>query len=231
MIQSLLALQEVDGRIRDLQREIDHAAKHSSVELKRLAEARQVSQLTERALATARAKVSAIESEIAELNETIRRRKEAQTDLVTNREFQALNEDIDRIKEQVSQAEARLMVANDDIIPLQTDLAEANETLKEVEAIAGDYEREVEERLVVVREELARAEQERSEKAQSVEPHVLAYYERLKNSRWPAAVRMNVREGVCTGCNLIQTPATRQSVARGRDMVVCENCGRILYKI
>ncbi|MGN1359504.1 MAG: zinc ribbon domain-containing protein [Kiritimatiellia bacterium] len=229
-IESLLALQEVDSRIRDLQREIDHASSNTGTELRRLAEARQNVQAVERALLAARTRVASLEAEIVEHEETIRRRKEAQNDLVTNREFQALNEDIDRIREQISQAQARLTVANDDIIPLQTDLAQANEALKEAEAIAGDHEREMAERLDRVREELTRSQAERDEAVKTVDPTYLAYYERLKTSRWPIVVRMNVQAGVCSGCNLIQTPATRQSVLRGRELVVCESCGRILYK-
>ena len=77
-IESLLALQEVDSRIRDLQREIDHASSNTGTELRRLAEARQNVQAVERALLAARTRVASLEAEIVEHEETIRRRKEAQ---------------------------------------------------------------------------------------------------------------------------------------------------------
>jgi predicted nucleic acid-binding Zn-ribbon protein len=69
---------------------------------------------------------------------------------------------------------------------------------------------------------------ERSELAGKIDEDLLGRFERLFKSKGDAAV-VAIEHGVCTGCHMKVTTATASQVRAGKEMVSCENCGRILY--
>jgi uncharacterized protein len=71
-------------------------------------------------------------------------------------------------------------------------------------------------------------ETERKTLAAQIDDDLLDQFERLFNSKGDAAV-VAVEHGVCTGCHMKVTTATASQVKAGKEIVSCENCGRILY--
>ena len=70
---------------------------------------------------------------------------------------------------------------------------------------------------------------ERAELAGKIDEDLLGRFERLFTSKGDAAV-VAIEHGVCTGCHMKVTSATAASVRAGKEIVSCENCGRILYE-
>ena len=64
--------------------------------------------------------------------------------------------------------------------------------------------------------------------AAQIDPDLLDQFERLFNSKGDAAI-VAVEHGVCTGCHMKVTTATAARVKAGKEIVSCEQCGRILY--
>jgi len=230
LIQPLLQLQEIDGRIRDLEVEIKSAPERKTKELSRLESARRSCESLKEQLKKAQAAVADAELEAASLKEKIIKLRQTQGALKTNKEFQALNLEITRAESDLETIESKQVLLMDDVNPVKTRLAMAEAGLAEEQAIVADYQREHDERYEMITEELNRAQAERSEVVKNVPAQFLNYYERLKLRRWPAVTRLNTDAGVCGGCNLVQTPATRQRVLKGKELVACESCGRILYR-
>jgi len=75
-------------------------------------------------------------------------------------------------------------------------------------------------------EELTR---ERAELAEKIDEDLLGLFERLFKSKGDAAV-VAIEHGVCTGCHMKVTSATAAQARAGKEIVSCENCGRILYE-
>ena len=78
---------------------------------------------------------------------------------------------------------------------------------------------------IVPQEELAK---EREALASKIDGDLLNRFERLFDSKGDAAV-VAIEHGVCTGCHMKVTTATASRVKAGKEIVSCENCGRILY--
>ncbi len=228
-IRSLLMLQDVDGRIRDLEQEIKSAPTRKTQELSRLEATKRAAEFAANALKQGQSKVANLELEVNALKEQELKQRQTQATLKTNKEFQALNLEIDRLKQDTESVEARWAVAGDDLVPLRGRLAEAEAELAAEQAIVAEYQEAHDERFAMIQQEFNNAQAERTELEKAVPPQFLAYYERIRQRRWPAIVRLNADAGVCGGCNLVQTPATRQRVIRGGTLVACESCGRILY--
>ncbi|HKS03900.1 MAG TPA: C4-type zinc ribbon domain-containing protein, partial [Chthoniobacterales bacterium] len=71
-------------------------------------------------------------------------------------------------------------------------------------------------------------EAERKKLAAQIDEDLLDQFERLFNSKGDAAI-VAVEHGVCTGCHMKVTTATASQVKAGKEIVNCEQCGRILY--
>jgi predicted nucleic acid-binding Zn-ribbon protein len=69
---------------------------------------------------------------------------------------------------------------------------------------------------------------ERTELSGKVEEDLLSRFERLFASKGDAAV-VALEHEVCTGCHMKVTTQTAHRVKNGKEIVSCEQCGRILY--
>jgi predicted nucleic acid-binding Zn-ribbon protein len=69
---------------------------------------------------------------------------------------------------------------------------------------------------------------DRADIASRVDEDVLSKFERLFVSKGDAAV-VALEHEVCTGCHMKITTQTAHRVKNGRELVSCEQCGRILY--
>ena len=75
---------------------------------------------------------------------------------------------------------------------------------------------------------LEELKKERGTLADSIDEDLLDRFDRLFASKGDAAV-VALEHDVCTGCHMRVTTATANLVRAGKEIVSCEQCGRILY--
>ena len=228
VVQPLLDLQEIDGRIRSLQQEIRDIPQRKIQEQERLNGAREALAHAQADLKSAQLRVNGAELEVNARREKILALKQNQATLKTNKEFQMFNLEIAKIEGEIDSFEARQLAAMDDAIPVKHQVAEAEAKLKEAQTVVDGYIAELDVRLSAVQSELSAAEAQRAEAAKKVSPQFMLYYERLRVKRWPVVVSLQP-ECVCNGCHLVQPPSVGQMVRRNQGLVPCQMCGRILY--
>jgi predicted nucleic acid-binding Zn-ribbon protein len=68
----------------------------------------------------------------------------------------------------------------------------------------------------------------RKDVAATLSGSVLALYERIRTYRTGAAVA-EVRDGLCTACNVRLRPQIYNEVRSNEAVLTCENCSRIVY--
>ncbi len=230
VVQPLLELQEIDGRIRSLQQEIRDIPQRKAQELERLSGAKEVLERAKAEHKNALVRVSELDLEVKARKEKILSLKQNQVSLKTNKEFQMFNLEIAKIEGDIDSFEARQIAALDDVIPIKHRVAEAEAKLKAEQAVMDVYLTELDVRLAAVQAELAEVEAARVEAAKRVSAPFAQYYERLRSKRWPVVVDLQA-DGVCNGCHLKQPPSVAQQVRRNQGLVTCQMCGRILYML
>jgi len=228
VVQPLLDLQEIDGRIRSLQQEIRDIPQRKVQELERLNGAREALARAQTEFKNAQLRVNEADLEVKARRDKILALRQNQVTLKTNKEFQIFNLEIAKIEGEIDSYEARQLAAMDDVIPIKHKVAEAEAKLKEEQSVVNGYIAELDERLAAVQAALAGAEAERAEAAKKVTPQFTLYYERLRTKRWPVVVSLQP-DCVCNGCHLVQPPSVGQMVRRNQGLVPCQMCGRILY--
>ena len=160
--------------------------------------------------------------------ESITRLKTQQYQTRKNDEFQAIGHEIERYENEIRKIEdeeLELMVEADKV---KGDLAAEEKKAATVKESIGRQITDLDEKSKVLQSRLEGLTKERSELAGKIDEDVLGRFERLFNSKGDAAV-VALDHEVCTGCHMKVTTQTAHRVKAGKEIVSCENCGRILY--
>ena len=146
----------------------------------------------------------------------------------TNREFQALQHEIQGADQEIGRLEDRIlenMMAADDV----------GVAIRAAEAALKEAERAVTVQKQALEDERRRAEvsldgiaRERKAVVGAASPSAIAMFEAVARARKSPALA-EVRSGLCSVCHVRVRPQIDQDVRRREHIVQCENCQRILY--
>jgi predicted nucleic acid-binding Zn-ribbon protein len=228
-LEQLLVLQDRQQKIRQIQAEI------RTVPLER---AHLESQLAASAAGVEALKQKARQIEVERKNleldvgtraESIARLKTQQYQTRKNEEFRAIGHEIERYEGEVRKLEDQeleLMIETD---KLKGEIEVADKSARATKDSISRQLADLETKSQALGAQQQELETERQALAAQIDDDVLDQFERLFNSKGDAAV-VAVEHGVCTGCHMKVTTATAASVKAGKEIVNCENCGRILYE-
>ena len=239
IVESLIELQEVDGRIRELELELKDLPRRKALETARLSGVSTDLQAAKANQEYASRRVKSYEDDAQALKDKIRDLKATQAGLKSNKEYQQYAIQIDLVSHDLEAAENNQIAAMDDLPSAQARIDDAQSKYDAEKGAVDQFCAEVDERIALVKSELESAQKERGEKALAVDdPRFMLYYERLRTKRWPVVVPLTP-DGVCDGCHLVQPPSVGQladanakngEAGRPQSIVACTMCGRILYR-
>ena len=239
IVEALIGLQEVDGRIRELEMELKDLPRRKALEMARLSGVSADLQAAKAGEDYVNGRVKGLESDAQALKEKIQQLKTAQAGLKTNKEYQQYSVQIDLVSHDLETLENSQIAAMDDLPSAQARIADAQARYDAEKGGVDRFCAEIDERIAAVQAELAEAQKARVEAARAVtDPKFLLYYERLRTKRWPVVVALT-HDGVCDGCHLVQPPSVGQladanlrngEAGRPQSIVACTMCGRILYR-
>lgn len=227
-LEQLLILQDRQQKIRQIEAEIGTVpTRRRDLEAQLAASAATVETLKQkgRQVEIDRKK---LELDVGTRAESIARLKTQQYQTRKNDEFQAIGHEIERYEKEVAKIEDQeleLMLQADQV--KAEFLAEEKNAATVKESIARQMA-DLEEKSKALQARLDELTRERADLAGAIDEDVLGRFERLFTSKGDAAV-VAVEHGVCTGCHMKVTTATAAQVKAGKEIVSCENCGRILY--
>jgi len=169
-----------------------------------------------------------LELDVGTRAETIARLKTQQYQTRKNDEFQAISHEIERYENEIRKIEdeeLELMVQADTI---KVDLAEEEKKAGVVRESIARQTKDLDAKATTLQSQLEELSKERAEIAGKIDEDLLSRFERLFKSKGDAVV-VALEHEVCTGCHMKVTTQTAHRVKAGKEIVSCENCGRILY--
>jgi uncharacterized protein len=227
-LEQLLVLQDRQQKIKQIQTEIETVPlQRKSLEAQLATSAAGVEALKQKARQVEMGRKK-LELDVGTRTETISRLKTQQYQTRKNDEFQAIGHEIERYENEIRKIEdeeLELMVEADKV---KADLAAEAKKAATVKELISRQLMDLEEKSKVLQSRSEELRKERAELADKIDEDVLGRFERLFNSKGDAAV-VAVEHGVCMGCHMKVTTATAARVKAGKEIVSCENCGRILY--
>jgi uncharacterized protein len=169
-----------------------------------------------------------LELDVGTRNESIARLRTQQYETRKNDEFSAMGREIERYQREISGLEDQELELMEQADQFKAQIAvEEKETAAAKEAIAKQAVN-LEDKQATLEGRLEELKKEREELAAKVDEDLLDRFNRLFTSKGDAAV-VALEHDVCTGCHMKVTTATVVRVKGGKEIVSCEQCGRILY--
>ena len=169
-----------------------------------------------------------LELDVGTRTETISRLKTQQYQTRKNDEFQAIGHEIQRYENEIRKIEdeeLELMVEAD---KLKADLGVEEKKSATVRESVARQTGDLESKSKALQSRLEELTKERAEIAGKIDEDLLGRFERLFKSKGDAVV-VPLEHEVCTGCHMKVTTQTAHRAKAGKEIVSCDNCGRILY--
>lgn len=160
--------------------------------------------------------------------EQVARYKSQQMQTRKNEEFQALSNEIARVEAEIVGLEDQEIEFMEEAELLQGKIREAEKALQAAKSQSEEQLAGLKAKEDTLRSRIAEIETERVELVKNVDQNLLFQYNRLFTSKGGDAV-VPIEHQVCTGCHMKNTPTVAHRARSGREVVTCEQCGRLLY--
>lgn len=190
------------------------------------------------------ARETRIEEEINGINEFIQQKKdiidqssdlikkyEKQSDNVkNNREYEALNKELEMQTLEVKLAERHTKDANEEIAEKAAVLEVAKNNIATKESNLKEKKGELD-KIVAETEKEEKEHRALADKARAaVDARLLTSYDRIRNSYRNGLAVVTVVRDACGGCFNAIPPQRQSEIRQHKKIIVCENCGRILVE-
>ena len=160
--------------------------------------------------------------------ESINRLKTQQYETRKNDEFRAMGNEIERYEKEIQQIEDQELELMDQAEKVKVEVAAEDKKASTVRDSIARQMADLDEKAKTLEGQLNELTTDRTELSSKVEEDLLERFERLFASKGDAAV-VALEHEVCTGCHMKVTTQTAHRVRNGKEIVSCEQCGRILY--
>jgi uncharacterized protein len=229
-LKAVIELQQVDLKIAEVAALIDSLPTQIQTLQSQLDDFIHAHEERTRRLAANQKERKNLEGEIKIIQEKITKHKDQLYQVKTNEQYRAMLKEIEGEETNIRKIEDQILEKMIEAEDLEQHVQDAAARLDGEKArVAGEIKRLQDERQADL-DERDRLETRRKEVGTALSDAVLTLYERLRSYR-PGRVVAEVRDGLCTACNVRLRPQVYNEI-RGTDAVLtCENCSRIIYYV
>ena len=227
----LIRLQQLDSTIEDARRRVAaHPVRLADADA-RLADAQHRVDIAKQRLKDNHDARRTIEKDAAVFQGRVSKFKDQLSVVKTNREFQAIQHEIETAQRDLGAVEEKVLEQM-----LDADVIAAD--IKQGEAALADQQKDVRAEKTVLDQELAAAEviladasQARALLLAGMDARLLALFEQVARVRKGVAICHVTRDGLCSECHVRLRPQVFQLVRQNDSVIQCDICQRILYYV
>jgi predicted nucleic acid-binding Zn-ribbon protein len=230
-LEQLIALQNTDTNIRRLQAEIEAIPKRrAEIEKDFDQRAFEIREL-EKGRDEARTERTRLETEVLEQRS---KQERAERNLMSSKkpdEYTAAIREADAARKHISQLETQILEKMEAFEQAEGQLKERE---PEVTRLRGEMEeriKEFEEQTRTQAEQLEASRRERERILATLPKQMGALYNRISARIRDGIAVAEARNGSCTACFMSLRPQVMAEIRRGDEVIICDNCNRILYYV
>lgn len=227
-IETLKKVQEIDReiyqslqRLKEIPEERAQGKREFELEKNRLAE-------LDQALKKLQLKQKQKEGELAQKEAHIKRLDGQLSQVKTNKEYSALQQELASLKADNSLLEEEIIRILDEVEAAEEEVEKEKENLKQIERQFAVRDQERAEKEKVLRESLEVQKKLRQEVIQQVPPEIRERYDLIVQKKQGIGL-VKVKGENCGACQLLLRPQILNELRSHSAIVLCENCSRILY--
>jgi predicted nucleic acid-binding Zn-ribbon protein len=158
----------------------------------------------------------------------IKKYEKQQDNVKNNREFEAINKEMEMQELEVRLNEKHIKDAGFDLRDRQNARLKTEEKIKNVEESLAIKRAELEKITVDTDKEEKVLAEKSAEAKQKVDPRLLTAYERIRGSYRNGLAVVPIMRDSCGGCFNVIPPQRQSEIRQHKKIIVCEHCGRIL---
>jgi len=227
-LSSLIKLQKIDSEIYALRAEKEaKPAEIKNLELSFEEKKKQLAEL-EKIILDLQKQRKDKELELASKEENAKKLQTQLYSLKTNKEYQAMLQQIEDAKADASLIEDKVLELFDKMDKAKSNIEQEKRKLDEEEKIFLEQKKSIEQRIKEIDDRLAQLEAQRIQVTPEILPKIMSQYERILVNRDGLAI-VSVKDNSCQGCNMFVPPQVINLIRMYERIVTCEVCNRMLY--
>jgi len=227
-IEQITRLQNLDGKIAAMEREVAALPKHIAkiekaldIHLRRVEADRAALTANQRERKSAEEDIKTQQQKISKLRDQMLGAK-------NNDQYRAFQHEIEFCEAEIKRSEDRILELMGEAEPLDANAKKAETALKEEKLQVEAEQSKARECTARDRKWLDEMKAERKTIVSGIKPQVYSIYERIRKKWHGIAIAEAVGER-CSACQISLRPQFFQDLKKGDQLMFCESCGRILY--
>ena len=169
-----------------------------------------------------------MEAQIEDTTALVKKSESRIMSIGNNREFRALQREIDDNKRRITEMEEELLGYIEQIEKMEATVASLQQECKDMEERFAQDKEEAESRMSENQVLLDQLNATRNSIGGKIHPDLFSTYQRVIKARKGRAV-VPVVSYVCRGCNMSIPPQTYNELQIGTEIKYCPHCERIIY--
>ena len=167
---------------------------------------------------------------IKESEELIAKYEKQSENVKNNREFEAINKELEMQGLEIKLSEKHIRDANEELAEKIKNLDAAKKTIAVKDGVLTHKKSELE-KIIADTEIEEKDLRKKSDEARShIDDRLLYSYDRIRNSYRNGLAVVTVERDACGGCFNSIPPQRQSEIRLHKKIIVCENCGRILVE-
>jgi len=168
------------------------------------------------------------ELELASKEEATKKLQTQLYSLKTNKEYQAMLQQIQDSKADASIIEDKILQIFEAADKIRIEVEQEKQKLKEDEKAFNDIKQKIISEVAQIDDRLSQLEAQRKQLIPGITAKILSQYERILTNRDFLAI-VSVKDNSCQGCNMFVPPQVINLIKMYERIITCEVCNRILY--
>ncbi len=226
-LELLLKLQNVDYDLGELERSKEYIPDMMDNLKKEISETEEVLTSTRSELEKARLEQKDVEISVQARQEKLKSLQERMMAIKTNKEYDALVSEIDKLKESIDSLETRELELVETIEGCEEKLKGLGDNADSIREINEAQIASLQEQIDSVGSVIEVKEKERKDIAQQISKRAISVYERIRRGKGGQVV-VSVKKRACGACFKALPPQKIQEIRTGDRMITCDSCGRML---
>lgn len=169
------------------------------------------------------------EGELAQKEEQVKKLQGQLSQVKTNKEYSAMQQEINSVKADNSLLEEAILRLMDDVEISAKELSAGREIQKQEEKNFENKKSEFKIREADCHKRISELQGKKKEMMSQVSPQTDLLYEKILAKKNGAALARVDGEN-CSSCHILLRPQIQNEIKLRENIVVCENCTRILYE-
>jgi predicted nucleic acid-binding Zn-ribbon protein len=228
-LEQLVALQKTDTTIRTLQAELDAIPRRRAEIEKEFDQRAFEFKAIETRRDEARQKRARLDLELAE---TRAKAEKAERDLMSStnaKAYEAAIREADSAKKHISTLETQILEQMEASEQADREIGEHEPEIARLRAEMDEKLKTFEQQTRAQTEELARRREERERLLAALPKQMNALYNRISARIRDGVAVAEARNNSCSACFMSLRPQVMADIRRGNEIIICDNCSRILY--